>query len=46
VTSVLAGDVEEPVLAVRFFNRMTLFLFALARRFERPPEPAPLASTV
>lgn len=46
VTSVLAGDVEEPALAVRFFNRMTLFLFALARRFERPPEPAPLASTV
>jgi flavin-dependent dehydrogenase len=44
VTSVLAGDVEKPALAVRFFNRMTLFLFALARRFERPPVPRPLSA--
>jgi len=39
VTSVLAGDVERPSLPVRFFNRMTLSLFALARLFARRPEP-------
>lgn len=44
VTSVLAGDVEKPGLPVRFFNRMTLLLFALARRFERPPAPRPLSA--
>ena len=44
VTSVLAGDVESPALAIRFFNRMTLFLFATVRFFERPPGPRPLAA--
>jgi flavin-dependent dehydrogenase len=45
VTSILAGDVENPALAVRFFNRMTLLLFALARLFERPPAPRPLSAS-
>lgn len=45
VTSVLAGNVENPALAVRVLNRMTLLLFAFARRFERPEEPHPLAAT-
>jgi flavin-dependent dehydrogenase len=35
VTSILAGDVEKPSLGVRFFNRMTLTLFAIAKSFER-----------
>ncbi len=34
VTSILAGDVESPPLAVRFFNRLTLIAFAIARRIE------------
>ncbi len=37
VTSTLAGDVESPALAVRFFNRLTLLAFAFARRFEKDP---------
>ena len=37
VTSTLAGDVENPALAVRFFNRLTLLAFAFARRIERDP---------
>ena len=44
VTSVLAGDVESPPLAVRFLNRMTLSLFAAVRLFERPPRPHPLTA--
>jgi flavin-dependent dehydrogenase len=35
VTSTLAGDVESPSLAVRFFNRLTLIAFAISRRIER-----------
>jgi flavin-dependent dehydrogenase len=35
VTSTLAGDVEKPAVAVRFFNRATLIAFAISRRFER-----------
>jgi flavin-dependent dehydrogenase len=35
VTSTLAGDVESPPLAVRFFNRLTLIAFAIARRTEK-----------
>ncbi|MGA7992003.1 MAG: NAD(P)/FAD-dependent oxidoreductase [Thermoanaerobaculia bacterium] len=35
VTSTLAGDVESPPLAVRFFNRLTLILFAISRRIEK-----------
>ena len=37
VTSILAGDVENPPLAVRFFNRLTLTAFAIARRLEKDP---------
>ncbi len=37
VTSTLAGDVESPAIAVRFFNRLTLIAFAFARRFEKDP---------
>ena len=37
VTSTLAGDVESPALAVRFFNRLTLIAFAFARRIEKDP---------
>jgi hypothetical protein len=35
VTSTLAGDVESPPLAVRFFNRLTLIAFAISRRIEK-----------
>jgi 2-polyprenyl-6-methoxyphenol hydroxylase-like FAD-dependent oxidoreductase len=35
VTSTLAGDVENPRFAVRFFNRMTLFAFAFSRVVEK-----------
>jgi hypothetical protein len=35
VTSTLAGDVENPSLAVRFFNRLTLFAFAFSRVVEK-----------
>lgn len=35
VTSTLAGDVESPPFAVRFFNGLTLNLFALARLWEK-----------
>ncbi len=35
VTSTLAGDVERPPFAVRFFNGLTLTLFALARLWEK-----------
>jgi len=45
VTSVLSGDVERPALAIRFFNRVTLLLFAFERRFARPAEPHPVAAT-
>lgn len=44
VTSVLSGDVERPALAIRFFNRVTLLLFALERRFARPAEPHQVAA--
>jgi hypothetical protein len=44
VTSVLAGDVERPALAVRLLNRITLLLIGLARFFERPAEQRPLAA--
>lgn len=35
VTSTLAGDVESPRLAVRFFNRLTLMAFAFSRLVEK-----------
>ncbi len=35
VTSTLAGDVEQPPLAVRFFNRLTLLAFAFSRLVEK-----------
>jgi flavin-dependent dehydrogenase len=35
VTSTLAGDVESPPLAVRFFNRLTLMAFAFSRLVEK-----------
>lgn len=35
VTSTLAGDVERPPLAVRFFNRLTLLAFAFSRLVEK-----------
>jgi flavin-dependent dehydrogenase len=35
VTSTLAGDVENPSFAVRFFNRLTLTAFAFARLIEK-----------
>ncbi len=35
VTSTLAGDVENPPLAVRFFNRLTLLAFAFSRLVEK-----------
>ena len=35
VTSTLAGDVEKPALAVRFFNRITLMAFAFSRLVEK-----------
>ena len=35
VTSTLAGDVENPPLTVRFFNRLTLIAFGLAHLVEK-----------
>jgi hypothetical protein len=43
VTSTLAGDLESPALAVRFFNRLTLLAFAFARRFEKDDAAAAMA---
>jgi len=40
VTSILSGDVERPALPVRFFNRLTLIAFALARLWEKEPAAA------
>lgn len=41
VTSTLAGDVENPRLSVRFFNRLSLIAFAISRRVEKDDyEPA------
>jgi flavin-dependent dehydrogenase len=42
VTSTLAGDVENPALAVRFLNRATLLLIGCVERFERMRGTQPL----